>query len=89
MGEHPESTTDRRRALQGTLQEAYPGLRVSVEPVTTGGFDGFLVWASPPDEGKRTVVYRLTLSEFSSGVVADLVASVRVAMTAAWPPAPV
>jgi len=88
MAEHGDRTTDRRRELQALLQAAQPNWRVVVESVTTGGFDGFRIWASRPDDGKRTVVYELTRLALSSAVVAEVAAAVQTAIAVALPLAP-
>jgi len=82
MAEHTDRTRDRRRALQELLQGEYPDRRVVVEAVATGGFDGFQVWASRPDDGKRTLVHKLTRDELSAAVFDDLAAVVRAALSA-------
>ena len=85
MAQHPDRSTDRRRELQGILQDEYPGCRIVVESVATGGFDGFLIWASRPGEGKRSVVHELARQELADHEVVDVAAQVRTAITAAFP----
>jgi hypothetical protein len=87
MAQHANGTTDRRRELQGLLQSEYPGWRVVVESVATGGFDGFLIWASRPGNGKRSVIYELARNELptSTHAVADVAAAVRNAIAAVFP----
>lgn len=87
MAEHPDRSTDRRRELQGILQDEYPGCRIVVESVATGGFDGFLIWASQPGEGKRSVVHQLARQQLVELDVADVAVAVRTAITAAFPAA--
>ena len=87
MTDNLDGIIERQRALQGVLQGEYPDWRVRVEPVATGGFDGFRVWASRPDDGKRTVVYEVTRVELSSRVVADVADAVRSAIASTLPTA--